>query len=174
MRVGRVTVINQSNHRIGVSQSKFTFTQDRDFYTMENLGIEPPRRCPNCKGCKDCSWRGQQLSRQEAFELEYMEKCVEFKEGKFHIQFPFLVDPKELSDNYRQVVRIAESEERKLEKEGRMEEFNELFQKLQDLGAIEEITDSEMLAWKGPVHYISLQHVINEESATTNFRTSYC
>ena len=99
-----------------------------------------------------------------------MEKCVEFKEGKFHIQFPFLVDPKELSDNYRQVVRIAESEERKLEKEGRMDEFNELFQKLQDLGAIEEITDSEILAWKGPVHYISLQHVINEESATTSFR----
>ena len=170
MRVGRVTVINQSNHRIGISHARLTYTQDRDFYTMEGLGIEPPRRCPGCRGCKECSWRGQQLSRQEAFELEYMENCVEFKDGKFLIKFPFLVDPTELSDNYNQVVRIAESEERKLEKEGRMGEFNTLFNKLQDLGAVEEISDSEMLAWSGPVHYISLQHVVNEESATTSFR----
>ena len=170
IRVGRVTVINQTSHRIGVSQMKLTYTQDRDFYTMEGLGIEPPRRCPGCKGCKDCSWRGQKLSRQEAFDLEYMEDCVEFKEGKFHVRFPFLVDPKELSDNYNQVVRIAESEERKLNKEGRMGEFNDLFQKLEDLGAIEEISDSEMIAWTGAVHYVSLQHVVNEESATTSFR----
>ena len=170
LRAGRVTVISQASHRIGVSQVKMTFTQERDFYTMEGLGVEPPRRCPGCRNCKDCSWRSQQLSRQEAFELEYMEKCVEFKEGKFHVQFPFLEDPKELSDNYNQVVRIAESEERKLEKEGRMKDFNELFQKLQDLGAVEEISDSEMRSWTGAVHYVSLQHVVNEESATTSFR----
>ena len=68
------------------------------------------------------------------------------------------------------MVKIAESEERKLEREGRMGDFNELFQKLQDLGAVEEISEQELRSWKGPVHYVSLQHVINEESATTSFR----
>jgi hypothetical protein len=67
-----------------------------------------------------------------------------------------------LADNYGQVVRIAESEEKKLNREGRMTEFNELFQKLQDLGALEEISDKELMQWRGPVHYVSLQHVINE------------
>ena len=170
LRVGRVTVVNQSNHRISVSQVKLTFTQERDFYTLDSLGIEPAKRCPGCKGCKECSWRGQKLSRQEAFELEYIEKCVEFKEEKFHVKFPFLVDPRELADNYHQVVKIAESEERKLAKEGRMQEFNTLFMKLQDLGALEEISEQELRSWKGAVHYVSLQHVIDEESATTSFR----
>ena len=39
MRVGRVTVVNQSNRRISVSQAKLTFTQDRDYYTLDDLGI---------------------------------------------------------------------------------------------------------------------------------------
>ena len=67
MSVGRVTVINQSNHRVTVCQLRLTYTQERDFYTMDDLGIEPARRCPGCRGCKECSWRGQKLSRQEVF-----------------------------------------------------------------------------------------------------------
>ena len=170
LRVSRVTVINQESHRIGISQAQFTFNQERDYYSFDNLGVEPPRRCPDCKGCRECSWRGHHLSKQEAQELEYMESCVKFLEGKFHVKFPFLVNPCELSDNYKQVIRIAEWEESKLEKEGCMDKFNELFQRLQDLEAIEEISDHELKSWSGAVHYISLQHVINEDSATTDFR----
>ena len=81
-----------------------------------------------------------------------------------------MVDPRELADNYYQVIKIAEFEERKLEKEGRMNEFNELFTKLQELGAVEEISDHELKSWAGPVHYVSLQHVVDESSATTSFR----
>ena len=143
LRVGRITVLSHANYRISLNTVKLTFTQERDFYTLDDLGIEPARRCSSCKGCKDCSWRGQKLSKQEAFELDYIEKCVEIQDGKFQVKFPFLVDPKELADNYYQVVKIAESEERKLEREGRMSDFNELFQKLQDLGAMEEITGKE-------------------------------
>ena len=56
-----------------------------------------------------------------------------------------------LADNYYQVVKIAEAEERKLDREGRMEEFNELFKKIQDLGAMEEISMEELKSWTGPV-----------------------
>ena len=124
LRVGRITVVTQSNHRIAVNTVRLTYTQERDYYTLDDLGIVPPRRCPNCKGCTECSWRGQKLSKQEAFELEYIEKCVEFEEGKIKVKFPFLVDPHELANNYHQVVKIAESEERKLEMEGRMNQIN--------------------------------------------------
>ena len=51
-----------------------------------------------------------------------------------------------------------------------LDRFNELFTKLEDLGVVEEISTTEMKAWKGPVHYISLQHVIDEESASTPLR----
>ena len=45
------------------------------------------------------------------------------------MSYPFLVDPKELSDNLNQVKRIAEGEERRLAKEGRKSQFNEMFQR---------------------------------------------
>ena len=43
-----------------------------------------------------------------------------------------------------------------------------LFVKLQDLGAMEEISAQELRSWTGPVHYVSLQHVVDESSATTS------
>ena len=38
------------------------------------------------------------------------------------------------------------------------------------MGAVEEISDYELKTWSGAIHYISLQHVINESSATKDFR----
>ena len=35
IRVGRITVVTQSNHRIAVNSVKLTYTQERDYYTME-------------------------------------------------------------------------------------------------------------------------------------------
>ena len=64
LKVGRVTVLDHNNFRINVDQVKLTFTQERDFYTLDNLGVEPARRCAGCKNCKECSWRGQKLSRK--------------------------------------------------------------------------------------------------------------
>ena len=67
IRMGRVTV-RQSTNRITIEKHpiKLTFTQDRDFYTLENLGIEPPRRCDGCKNCKECSWRSEKLSQRKS------------------------------------------------------------------------------------------------------------
>ena len=165
--MGKVPVL-QSSNRITVERHpvKLSFTQDRDFYTLENLGVDAPRRCEGCRNCRECSWRSQSLSRKEAFELEYIEKCVDFKDGRFHIQFLFLVDPHELADNFHQVVKIAEVEERRLLKEGRLGEFNELFLELPKLGRVVEICNFELRSWSGPVHYVSLQHVIDENSNT--------
>ena len=123
------------------------FSQERDYYTLDNLGIEPARRCQSCKSCKDCSWRGQSISQQEAFELDYIERCVKLVDNRFQIQFPFLMDPSVLANNYAQAVKIAGLEERRLERDGKMEEFNQLFEKLQTLVAIEEISKFELELW---------------------------
>ena len=64
------------------------------------------------------------MGQQEAFEFEYMEQCVTFKNGRFHVTYPYLVDPALLPYNYNQVVRIAEREETLLERDGWMEEWS--------------------------------------------------
>ena len=52
------------------------------------------------------------------------------------MKYPFIDDQRKLSDNYKQVVKIAESEERKLAKENLTEQANKLFDKMLMLGLL--------------------------------------
>lgn len=72
------------------------------------------------------------------------------------MKYLFIDDPRKLSDNYKQVVKIAESEERKLAKENLTEQANKLFDKMLDVGAVADLSKAEMDMWEGPVHYLSI------------------
>ena len=183
-----VGAIRQGNF-VKVNKVTVKYTQDRDFKPMEydqgcsvlhekdflaaeGLGVEAPKRCRSCIGCKECSFRGRQMSQREAAEYKLIEEGIVFDEkvGRFRVTYPFIDDPRKLSNNYGQVVRIAESEEKKLAKENLTEVANKLFDKIIDVGAIGELTKAEMDMWEGPVHYNSIQHVIDPGSATTPLR----
>ena len=112
------------------------------------------------------------MSQREAAELKLIEEGIVFDEkaGRFRVKYPFIDDPRKLSNNYGQVVKIGESEEKKLAKEGLTEVANKLFDKIIDVGAIAELTKAETDMWDGPVHYVSIQHVIDPGSATTPLR----
>ena len=146
--------------------------KEKDFLQAESLGVEAPRRCKKCSGCSECSFRGRQMSQKEAAEYKLIEEGIEFdqKLGRFRVKYPFIDDPRKLSNNYRQVVKIAESEERKLAKENLTEQANKLFDKMLEVGAIAELSRAEMDMWDGPVHYLSIQHVTDPSSATTPLR----
>ena len=51
-----------------------------------------------------------------------------------------------------------------------MDAFNTEFDKYIACGALVELSESDMEAWSGPVHYVSLQHVVKPESTTTPLR----
>ena len=146
--------------------------KEKDFLQAESHGFEAPRRCKKCSGCHECSFRGRQMSQKEASEYKLIEEGIEFdqKLGRFRVRYPFIDDPRKLSNNYRQVVKIAESEERKLGKENLTEQANKLFDKMIDVGAVTELTKAEMDMWDGPVHYLSIQHVLDPSSSTTPLR----
>jgi hypothetical protein len=52
----------------------------------------------------------------------------------------------------------------------RLQDFNQEFNKMLTNGSLVELSPEEMNMWDGPVHYISLQDVINEDSETTPLR----
>ena len=112
------------------------------------------------------------MSQKEASEYKLIEEGIEFdqKLGRFRVRYPFIDDPRKLSNKYRQVVKIAESEERKLGKENLTEKANKLFDKMIDDGAVTELTKAERDMWDGPVHYLSIQHVLDPSSSTTPLR----
>jgi len=144
----------------------------KDFFSIEDLGVEPPRRCKDCKDCQKCSWRGMMQSEKEAEEYRMIEEGVHYSQetGRFTITYPFIDDPYKLGNNLGQVIKIADKLERKLEKQGFREEVNEAFDKMVEAGALRELTQMEMDRWKGPVHYVSIQHVLNLASTTTKHR----
>ena len=138
----------------------------------DNLGIQPPRRCKSCQNCKECSFRGHMLSQQDQYEYQVLESKVEYDPNSqsFTVSYPFTEDPAILPDNKGQVIKIGEKEEKKLIKTGLLEPFNREFDKMLRHGAMVELSGPQLKMWKGPKHYVSLQHVLNDDSATTPFR----
>ena len=145
---------------------------EKMFMAGEALGCEPPRRCPDCRGCSECGFRGSNMSQKEALELRMMEDNIQFDEsiGKWRVKYPFVKDPRMLSNNYRRVLRMMETLERRLDKIGQTEAANEVFGKMIANGALEEIDARELKMWSGPVHYLPIQAVISPKSATTPLR----
>ena len=162
-----IKVTTQYSNRVSVSCNM----ADK-FMEAEGLGVEPPRRCPDCRGCPKCSFRGQQHTERETLEYKAIEQGIRHnkEKGHFEVQYAWLDDPAKLSDNSGQAIRIAESEEKKLAKEGLTEEFNQKFDEFIKLGTLEELSQHEMDSWEGPSHYVSIQHVVKPQNKTTRMR----
>lgn len=160
----------KNNFHSGLRQ-EIDATIPKDFNLIEDLGVEPPRRCNQCRKCKDCSFRGMVQSEKEADEYRLMEEGVSYCQntGKFHVTYPFLGDPSLLRDNIGQVIKIGQREEILLEKEGKTELANQVFGKLIEVGAVRLLSQIEQDTWTGPKHYVSIQHVL-ADSPTTPLR----
>ena len=160
-----MSISTQVVHRTGV-----VVKPKRDFFEAEGFGVEPPRRCGNCMNCKECGFRAQQLSLEEQYQYHVIDSKITYDESQkcFHVEYAFLEDPKVLSRNYKQLSKLLNVN--KLDKEGLLTAFNTEFDKMISNGAIVELSQSEMAMWGGAVHYVSLQHVLKEDSPTTPLR----
>ena len=154
------------------SVNRFSVQPIYEYFESDNLGVEPPRRCGNCRNCKDCSFRGHMLSQKEQYETQVIESKINYDatSKQFVVSYPFTQDPAILPNNKMQVLKIAEREEKRLIRSNLLNSFNQEFSKMLQYGALTEITDDEISMWDGPIHYVSLQHVVNEDSATTPLR----
>ena len=168
----KITVSYRQEVSFGTVEEMQYIQNGKDFMAAEALGCEPPRRCIRCKGCTDCTFRGAKMSAKEAVELRMMEENMHFDEniGKWRVGYPFLQDPKVLRDNYKTVLRMAETLERRLEKAGIVEPANEVFHKMVANGALVELDQREIDMWDGAVHWLPIQVIINMDSVTTPFR----
>ena len=64
--------------------------------------------------------------------------------------------------NVGQAIKIAERMEKKILKEDLLTGVNAEFEKMLALGALVELTESEMKSWTGPAHWVSLQAVLSQ------------
>ena len=166
------SVRHTSHVNASVRATRLSFKSVRDYFDSNELQVEAPRRCNSCMNCKECVYQGHKMSLVEQFEYNVMKNNVVYDEVEkvYRVTYPFTEDPSILSNNFHQAAKIPEREEKKLVKENLLEEFNKEFDKMIAFGALVELSREEMNSWKGPVHWISLQHVRKPESPTTPLR----
>ena len=89
-----VKVSTQYANRVCVSHN---FAEK--FMEAEGLGVEPPRRCSDCRGCQKCSFRGQQHTERETMEYKAIEQGIWLNKerGCFEVQYAWQDDPAKLS-----------------------------------------------------------------------------
>ena len=159
-------------HYAHASVNRVSIQPVYDYFESDDMGVVPPKRCGNCRNCKECSFRGRMLSLKDQYESQVIETKINYDQTsqQFRVSYPFIQDPSILPDNKGQVIKIAGREEKRLLKSGLLEAFNKEFEKMINYGALVELSDAELKLWGGPKHYVSLQHVVNEDSATTPLR----
>jgi hypothetical protein len=143
--------------------------QPSDFLMAEALGTDMPRRCKNCLKCKECQFRADSLSFKENQEYQVILDGLKFdeKNKKWTASYPFCIPPSRLMDNYKQVYKLTLSQEKRLAKQGRTEEFNKQFYETVERGVFRELSPKEMGEWKGPVNYISMVEAFKEGPHST-------
>jgi hypothetical protein len=144
-----------------------------DFLTAEALGTETLRRCAACKKCKECQFRANVLSFKENAEYEAILNNLVYSQElkRWTASYPFVEDPNVLVDNKGQALACMRSLEKRLIKQKRLQEFNDVFQETVERGVFREITPEEMEEWEGPINYISMVEAFKQgPQATTPIR----
>ncbi len=155
-----------------VAQESKNF-QTLEFLSAEAMGVDLPRRCPSCKNCKECQFRTSAVAYKEDQEFHVILDGLKFNEErrKWTASYPFFIPPSELKDNYQQVKTYTERMEKKLIKQGRVEEFNSQFRDTVERGVFRELSEEELKEWKGPLNYIAMVEAFkNGPHATTPLR----
>jgi len=158
-------MIKSSNPKMNKDVAAIRHTVNRvsikpiyDFFESDNMGVAPPRRCGNCRNCKECSFKVHALSLKDQYESQVIESKISYDQtiNQFVVSYPFTQDPSILPNNKGQVIKIAEREEKRLSKLNLLDAFNKEFDKMIAHGALVELHDTELEQWDGPTLCFSM------------------
>merc|ERR1711867_49791 len=113
---------------------------------------------PTCKehrdevrGCRECRFRGEKVSKAEVAALQRMEdSLVRREDGKLHIEYPFNAKALRQKDNKFQAKQIQERVEENVERKGVSKEYANDFRKAISAGTLRELNQQELREWVGP------------------------
>ena len=128
--------------------------------------------CGRCLRCEDCTFRCKRLSPDDQAVVAKIEADMEIDvdTGIIHGKYPWKACVARMRDNSRQAIAVQSSIERHMMKAGTFKDYVEEMQKAIDEEKVRELSESEMSAWHGPIHYISTFAVMKPGSLSTRTR----
>ena len=122
-------------------------------------------------GCEECTYRGEKVSKKERAALERMEdSLVRREDGKLQISYPFNSRAWEQRDNRFQARQVQLRVEESVKRKKVEEEYHGEMAKAIEAGSLRKLSSEEMSSWNGPIHYITLFAVLNNDSKSTRVR----
>ena len=99
-----------------------------EFWEMDGMGVQPPPRCDNCRGCMQkgaCSEKHFGYSMKKQAELDLIKQKTRLENGEIWCDYPFVRDPKCLSFNRDAAIKVAERVEKGLLKDNLKEKYDD-------------------------------------------------
>ena len=126
------------------------------FWEAEDLGCSPIRSCKSCRSCPNCRYRAENLTTAERRSVEDMEASLTLTNGKppIQISYPLYSHAHDQISNHRQAMAVQKAHEKRVVKDGLLEEYNQEMQKALDSGNVVRLSEEEISNWKGGIHYI--------------------
>ena len=146
------------------------------FFEAEELGAAPQPHCEDCskrlKSCKDCSYRGQLLTRDQREVVRKVEATMRLdrEEGRIHVQYPLKPEAYLQTDNSSQARAMQSNIEKRLIRDQLMDDYDTEMQKALQAGSVVKLAEEELKTWTGPVHYLCHFPVLKPGSVTTKVR----
>ena len=141
------------------------------FLDSEDLGIDIPRKCQQCMGCKECDSRATTLGWEEAKQLDAIERGLvhDPTAEKWTAHYVYAKSPNQLVNNHKQALGIYHKLKDRLLKRGEFEQFNSVFKDSERRGVFTPLTKKEE-SYEGPTYFVSLTEAYKPESETTPLR----
>ena len=165
-------VIETDGDAIDRSQVNFVNTKDMQFLdliSMESIGIDVPRKCVVCKGCKDCNIAAQRMTYLESLEDKCINDSIEFmpEKKRYKVLYPYTKEVYDLLPNTEVAMNRALQLEQKLVKSPvDLASANKILNESFERGVFRYLTDEEMNAYSGPVHMLCMDRVYKESEST--------
>jgi hypothetical protein len=143
--------------------------QPLDFIRAEVLGTDTPARCAACRNCRECKFQADSISFKENKEYEVIINVLKLdvEKKKWTASYPFCVSPWVLIDNYKQARKCMETQERRLIRSRRLEEFNSKFYDTVERGVFRKLSRQEIADYNGPINYITMVEALKNGPHTT-------
>ena len=146
------------------------------FFEAEELGVAPQPHCEACakklKGCGDCSYRGQALTKDQQDVARRVEATMRLdkEEKKIHVEYPFKPTAYLQKDNTGQARAMLSNIEKRLVRDDLMEDYHAEMKKTLQAGSVIKLSEEELGSWTGPVHYLSHFPILKTGSVTPKER----
>ena len=143
-----------------------------NFAIGEELATEVSPKCGGCK-CGKCPITGHSYSFKEEQELSMIRNNLSYDDVHqcWVTSYPWLIDPKQLPDNYNLALATLQSTERSLSRDPVWaDKYCAQIQDMLNRKVARKLTPHEVSSWNGPSYYISHLAVHNPNSKSTPIR----